>query len=116
MWELMIFMFLFLVAFIAMYMYILKKIDTIYKQLTEEHAQLRVLIRAMESHLDHITRLEVNGDASAQEDKTSQETDKPSFDPLLSLSFEEPPAPEKEFGRDPGLELNFETPDTSRNN
>lgn len=106
MFSLMLFMFLFLLAFLAMYYYLLKKIDNNYRQLSEEHAQLRVLLRALESRMD---KLPGQDEASGEFPKPVAEEDPAARDPLLHLSFEAASQPGKEFYQNNKVELKFPT-------
>lgn len=88
MYSLMIFMFLFFLGFLAAYYYLLKKMDAGFRQLSEECAQIRVLVRAAESRLDGLT---------VDAEPATPEKDPSARDPLLHLSFEEAPRPEMEL-------------------
>lgn len=102
MFELMIFMFCFLVASIIMFFYWLKRSDDHYRNLNDEHAQLRVLMRAMESRLENMEKslavysgMVESPILSSKEDKKQGNTEaaesaNAGHDPLLHLSFEEP--------------------------
>lgn len=107
----MVFMFFFFLGSLALFLYLCKKLDTIAHSLSDEHAQMRVLLRAMESRLDKISHMEkvsailqsqMEGNAEDQE----KEDDKAGHDSLLHLSFERPQPLEGPV--DPGLDLNME--------
>ena len=119
MFSLLIFMFCFFLGSIAMFLYSLKKRESHFKSLNDEHAQLRVLLRAMESRLDHMEKyLSVCaglGNSSFQPDEERASEKSPSemeasagHDPLLHLSFEEPGKVSGDQG-DPALELLLDT-------
>lgn len=102
MFELMIFMFCFLLASIIMFFYFLKRSDDQYRNLNDEHAQLRVLMRAMESRLENMEKSlaslagkEAGTMPSFIDDKKQWRKEDGDMagaghDPLLHLSFEEP--------------------------
>lgn len=101
MFMLMLFMLFFLIASIAMFIFIVKKMDANYKNMSDEHAQLRVLLRAMESRLDHMEKYLATGralnaagiervDSKDKADDFGEQKDESEYDPLLHLSFEEP--------------------------
>lgn len=96
MFSLMLFMFLFFIGFLAAYYYLLKKIDDNSRQLSEECAQIRVLVRAAESRLDRLTK----ENETCPESAAQEETAPCGRDPLLHLSFEEPPKPDMELRLD----------------
>lgn len=113
MFLLMLFMFFFFLGFVAMFMYLLRRLDNQTKTLADEHAQLRVLLRAMESRLDKLGQMERissayqsqlrDGEMAAAQKDTS---DAAGRDPLLHLSFEKPRGIEGDV--DPGLSLDLE--------
>ncbi len=102
MFFLMLFMFFFFLGFAVMFYYLVHRIDGQFQVLGEEHAQLRVLLRAVESRLD---KLESERDDTDQPISVSAMADAAGHDPLLHLSFEEPVNPAAPA--DPGLELDF---------
>lgn len=103
MFMLMLFMFCFFLGFVAMFYHLLGTLDRQGKALSDEHAQLRVLLRALESRLDRMSQAErFNGQLQAQEGEqitmTASELvpglDSASgHDPLLHLSFDQPRIP-----------------------
>lgn len=101
MFSILLFMFFFFLGIIAIFIFIARRVDAHFRSLSEENAQLRVLLRAIESHLD--------GEDAPCGPKTEMPADDAAKDPLLHLSFEKT-AP----GRvnDPALELRF-NPDDS---
>lgn len=114
MFSIMLFMFLFFIGFMAMFYYLLKKQEQNCRLLRDEHAQLRVLLRAVESRLDNVDRIQTlraarDGllDADAPENSGMEkeaDDDAAGHDPLLHLSFEEPASGRS---RD-GLNIDFE--------
>lgn len=114
MFLLMLFMFCFFIGFVAMFAYLLKRMDGQARSLADEHAQLRVLLRAIESRLEKIAQLEkLNSLRLGQIDPDdlihsgNEETDGAAgHDPLLHLSFEKPQKLEGQV--DPGLSLEIE--------
>lgn len=87
----MLFLFCFFVGFLAIFWHQSRSLQKQLQNLSEEHAQLRVLLRALESRMDGIAALEkVRGagkePASAGECPEAKEMS--GHDPLLHLSFE----------------------------
>ena len=108
MFEAMVFMILFFVGIVAVLWYLIVKIENVSRQASEERAQLRVLLRAMESRLDGVSRETVAPErGEPMNDGTDERTT--AYDPLLRLNFDEPPTPEEDFGRQK-LELNIDLP------
>lgn len=113
MFQIMIFLFLFFVGILVLFWSLYKKLDAQTRTLGDEHAQLRVLLRAMESRLDKLMQLE-RISKMLQEDinpadlpeENTQENDTPAHDPLLHLSFDQPANPGKLIN--PGLDLNMD--------
>lgn len=119
MFSLLIFMFCFFLGFIAMFLYSLKKRESYFKSLNDEHAQLRVLLRAMESRLDHMEKYlglcaglgntHFQADKEMPAEKASAEMKGTGgHDPLLHLSFEEP-CKKSVSKTDPALDLLLDT-------
>lgn len=106
--ALMGFMFFFLLSFIAMFFFFIKKQENFFRELSDEHAQLRVLLRAMECRLDHLCGEKRSAALAEQECETDAAGNAPGHDPLLHLSFEEPQTIDAEF--DPALDLNMDNP------
>lgn len=92
MFALMLFMFFFFLGFVAMFFYTLKRLDEQTRSLSDEHAQLRVLLRALESRLDKMVQIEkINSLFQGQMEAGSAMPENSSgHDPLLHLSFEHP--------------------------
>lgn len=117
MFMLMLFMFCFFLGFVIMFYYLLARLDNQSKALSDEHAQLRVLLRALESRLEKMGQMERYGvllqNQAAQQDgegitMTQSEgvpgtPDEPGHDPLLHLSFDQPSQIQERIARD--LEL-----------
>lgn len=112
MFPLLVFMFCFFIGSLAMFFYSLKKRESQFRSLSEEHAQLRVLLRAMESRLDNMekymaARAGFKNTAGEEAPEDACETDESQAqepDPLLHLSFEEPGG-EGRGGTYPNLEM-----------
>ena len=106
MFELMIFMILFFIGIAAALFAVIFKIDGHYKRLSEENAELRVLMRAMESQINLLARdragVADSGDAAGPGAECAQGADS-----LLRLNFEKPIKPEEDFSPE-GLELKLE--------
>lgn len=100
----MLFMFFFFLGSLVMFLYLFRKIDNIAHALSDEHAQIRVLLRAMESRMDKMSHMEKIS-SILQEQMDGQE-DRAGHDSLLHLSFEKPA--QLNAPVDPGLDLNIE--------
>lgn len=111
--SIMLFLFLFFIGLLAMFWYFYRRVEQNARILRDEHAQLRVLMRAMESHLDHMDRIETlrardEKLASGDDDNPDlqvDENDNAGADPLLHLSFE---GPRRENGEKDALDINFD--------
>lgn len=128
MYVLMIFMFCFFLGSLAMFIYSSQKRESLARSLSDEHAQLRVLLRAMESRLDNMEKMMAlhtmpkdasnsagmadHGSFMAEEHAQNQEP--AGHDPLLHLSFEDPTKNEKQL--DNGLDLIIDTIDPRKGN
>lgn len=127
MFSLLLFMFCFFLGSIVMFIYSLKKRESQFRSLNDEHAQLRVLLRAMESRLDNIEKYlghcsGPDGSAPGQEraeagheEGIDMERKSQEHDPLLHLSFEDPDKIET-VKDDPNLELLLDTGNEKREN
>lgn len=108
MFSIMLFIFLCFLGMLAVLFYMLRSQERLCQILRDEHAQMRVLLRAMEARLDALG-------GSADPEPRPAET-LPARDPLLHLSFEDPvPSGRTErFSRedkpapDPALDLHFD--------
>lgn len=118
MFPFMMFIFLCFLGVLATLYHILRTQEKNFHQLEEEHAQLRVLLRAMESRLDE---LEINVSAQDTACATAEGNDnanrgavrlaprraqRPSDDDLLHLDFDSPVPQENAV--DPALDLHFD--------
>ena len=128
MFSALLFIFFCFFGILAALFYLHKRQEQAWQLLRDEHAQLRVLTRALESRLEYLATVCLDpeqarrtGDGSAQEGEARQAGAYPPLDetpagpsgtdPLLRLSFEEPETPRApaagENGHDPALELRF---------
>lgn len=111
MFAAMCFMFFFFLGFVVMFYYLLRKLDNQNQLLSDEHAQLRVLLRAMESRLDQMERIGTRDATNAAQPATGvfmadiEENGSAGHDPLLHLSFEEPRIPGLNFAANQSREL-----------
>lgn len=128
MFSALLFIFFCFFGILAALFYLQKRQEQAWQILRDEHAQLRVLVRALESRLEYLAAVCLDpeqarraGAPAAQEEHsvggagTAPHPDAAAgasgTDPLLRLSFEEPdgfraPAAGK-AGHDPALELRF---------
>lgn len=88
MFSIMLFIFLCFFGILAVLVYMLRGQEQLVTQLRDEHAQLRVLLRAMESRLDHL-------------DGTSPADAGPDARPLADQSHPQAVPTEKIHGTDP---------------
>ncbi|MDE7241958.1 hypothetical protein [Desulfovibrio sp.] len=129
MFSALLFIFFCFFGILAALFYLLKRQEQAWQLLRDEHAQLRVLLRALESRLEYLAavcldpeqarRAEARAATAAGDDKPGASSAPVSAgpagasgtDPLLRLSFEEPEGPRapagREAGHDPALELRF---------
>lgn len=114
MFSIMLFIFLCFFGILAVLYHMLRSQEKLCRSLREEHAQMRVLLRALESRLDG---LEADGMTDAPRATTRSAAHlaprpaaQPAEDPLLRLSFDEPAAeqPASPTGIDPALDLHFD--------
>ncbi|WP_427821366.1 hypothetical protein [Desulfovibrio sp. SGI.169] len=101
----MLFIFLCFLGMLAVLFHMLRSQERLCRILQDEHAQMRVLLRAMESRLDALSG--VDGPAPRPTGAA------PAHDPLLRLSFEEPlqpgrPGKDEKPATDPALDLHFD--------
>lgn len=101
MFSIMLFIFLCFFGILAVLFHMLRSQERLSRILRDEHAQMRVLLRAMESRLDAMDGAEPQPTGSL-----------PAHDPLLRLSFEDPAANNVASGPavDPALDLHFDPP------
>ena len=110
MFSIMLFIFLCFFGILAVLYHMLRSQEKLCCSLREEHAQMRVLLRALESRLDGLEAAEAPyapGKSAAH--LTPRPAAAPAEDPLLRLSFDEPAAaPQSPAGIDPALDLHFD--------
>ncbi len=104
MFSIMLFIFLCFLCMLAVIFYMLRSQERLCRILRDEHAQMRVLLRAMESRLDALT--------GAADPAPRPTEDVPARDPLLHLSFEDPlqtdrPARDEMPAFDPAMDMFF---------
>lgn len=134
MFSALLFMFFFFFGILAALFYMLRRQEQAWQLLRDEHAQLRVLLRALESRLEYLATVTLDPEQARRAEARGADTasggeapsDRPrkeslaapaepsGTDPLLRLSFEEPEAPGEPGrsgagapARDPALELRF---------
>lgn len=115
MFSIMLFIFLCFFGILAVLYHMLRSQEKFCRALREEHAQMRVLLHAMELRLDALDSAQT---PSASHNHTRSATRlvpqpaaQPAADPLLHLSFDEPAAPQRATtpsGIDPALDLHFD--------
>lgn len=120
MFMLMLFMFCFFLGFLAMFVYLLGRLDRQARNMGDEHAQLRVLLRAMEARLEKMAQREkvnaiLQGQMGAEAALPGERMDEDvaGNDPLLHLSFDRPR--NLDGNLDPGLTLDLDTEGWSQN-
>lgn len=92
MFTIMIFLFFFFVGILGMFWYQGNRVAQRLQELSEEHAQLRVLLRAVESRMDGVAALEKardRTDSGEMPQKGVSREMSPAHDPLLHLSFDQ---------------------------
>lgn len=107
MFSLMLFIFLCFLGMLAVQFYMLRSQERLNRALREEHAQVRVLLRAVEARLDAL-----GCPAAPKVAETVVQATPASQDPLLHLSFDAPAAPQaapRAPAVDPGLDLHMDT-------
>lgn len=128
MFSALLFIFFCFFGILAALFYLHKRQEQAWQLLRDEHAQLRVLTRALESRLEYLATVCLDpeqarrtGDGAAHAEQAAQAAPYAPLDqapagpsgtdPLLRLSFEEPETPRApaagENGHDPALELRF---------
>ncbi len=105
MFSIMLFIFLCFSGMLAVLYHLLRSQERLCRALRDEHAQLRVLLRAVESRLDRL-----DGSTAPRPTPTQAA---PADDPLLHLSFEAP-RPVQTPVTDPALDLHFDPPTNGR--
>ena len=135
MFSALLFMFFCFFGILAALFYMLKRQEQAWQLLRDEHAQLRVLLRALESRLEYLATVTLDPEqarraearaaggvpgesapsAPSRDGHPAGPAGASGTDPLLRLSFEEPEAPGEpgrsgagsQPARDPALELRF---------
>lgn len=126
MFSALLFIFFCFFGILAALFYLFRREEQAWQLLRDEHAQLRVLLRALESRLEYLAAVCLDPEqARRAEARAAQEAGEerapaapgaagasanPGTDPLLRLSFEEPEEPAPAPGKpatDPALELRF---------
>ena len=114
MFSIMLFIFLCFFGILAVLYHMLRSQEKLCKSLHEEHAQMRMMLRSLESRLDAMDVAAAaapgNGATRLAPRPASHSAPQPAEDPLLHLSFDDPAqsvspsAP----GVDPALDLHFD--------
>ena len=115
MFSIMLFIFLCFFGILAVLYHMLRSQEKLCKSLHEEHAQMRVMLRSLESRLDDLdvaapAAAAGNGATRLAPRPASHAAAQPAEDPLLHLSFGDPAqsvSPSKP-GVDPALDLHFD--------
>ena len=115
MFSIMLFIFLCFFGILAVLYHMLRSQEKLCKSLHEEHAQMRVMLRSLESRLDDLdvaapAAAAGNGATRLAPRPASHAAAQPAEDPLLHLSFGDPAqsvSPAKP-GVDPALDLHFD--------
>lgn len=123
MFSALLFMFFCFFGILAALFYLLKRQEHAWQLLRDEHAQLRVLLRALESRLEYLAAVTLDPEQTRRAHDAARQESTPPYpsaapaeasgrDPLLRLSFEEPGAAhapsDARPGHDPALELHFD--------
>ena len=112
MFSIMLFIFLCFFGILAVLYHMLRSQEKLCKSLHEEHAQMRMMLRSLESRLDALdmpssaAAATSNGAARLAPRPAAQ----PAEDPLLHLSFDDPAQSSTPAtpGVDPALDLHFD--------
>ena len=115
MFSIMLFIFLCFFGILAVLYHMLRSQEKLCKSLHEEHAQMRVMLRSLESRLDDLdvaapAAVAGNGATRLAPRPASHAAAQPAEDPLLHLSFGDPAqsASPATPGVDPALDLHFD--------
>ena len=115
MFSIMLFIFLCFFGLLAVLYHMLRSQEKLCKSLHEEHAQMRVMLRSLESRLDDLdvaapAAAAGNGATRLAPRPASHAAAQPAEDPLLHLSFGDPAqsASPSTPGVDPALDLHFD--------
>ena len=115
MFSIMLFIFLCFFGILAVLYHMRRSQEKLCKSLHEEHAQMRVMLRSLESRLDDLdvaapAAAAGNGATRLAPRPASHAAAQPAEDPLLHLSFGDPAqsASPSTPGVDPALDLHFD--------
>ena len=115
MFSIMLFIFLCFFGILAVLYHMLRSQEKLCRSLHEEHAQMRVMLRSLESRLDDLdvaapAAAAGNGATRLAPRPASHAAAQPAEDPLLHLSFGDPAqsASPSTPGVDPALDLHFD--------
>lgn len=110
MFPFMLFMFFCFLGVLAMLYHMLRTQEKNFRLLQEEHAQMRVLLRAMESRLDVLDEdAEAAGGRGGAARAATRLAPRPADDDLLRLNFDAPgPQGGAPAAVDPALDLHFD--------
>ena len=115
MYSIMLFIYLCFFGILAVLYHMLRSQEKLCKSLHEEHAQMRVMLRSLESRLDDLdvaapAAAAGNGATRLAPRPASHAAAQPAEDPLLHLSFGDPAqsASPSTPGVDPALDLHFD--------
>ena len=115
MFSIMLFIFLCFFGILAVLYHMLRSQEKLCKSLHEEHAQMRMMLRSLESRLDDLdvaapAAAAGNGATRLAPRPASHAAAQPAEDPLLHLSFGDPAqsASPSTPGVDPALDLHFD--------
>ena len=111
MFSIMLFIFLCFFGILAVLYHMLRSQEKLCRSLHEEHVQMRVLLRSLESRLDglDVTEQETAPSLQSAARLAARPAPQPAEDPLLHLSFDEPaPSVSAPPAIDPALDLHFD--------
>ena len=112
MFSFMLFIFLCFFGILAVLYHMLRSQEKLCRSLHEEHVQMRVLLRSLESRLDGLDVTEQEDAAPSAKGAARlapRSAPQPAEDPLLHLSFDEPaPSVSAAPTVDPALDLHFD--------
>ena len=112
MFSIMLFIFLCFFGILAVLYHMLRSQEKLCRSLHEEHVQMRVLLRSLESRLDGLDVTEQENTAPSPQGAVrlaARPAPQPAEDPLLHLSFDEPaPSVSAAPAIDPALDLHFD--------
>ena len=111
MFSIMLFIFLCFFGILAVLYHMLRSQEKLCRSLHEEHVQMRVLLRSLESRLDglDVTEQETAPSLQSAARLAARPAPQPAEDPLLHLSFDEPaPSVSAAPAIDPALDLHFD--------